>query len=41
MSRQYATIIKILEDENITTEDLTSTNRGRIRPDLIGDNDIA
>lgn len=41
MSKQYITLIRILEDQHISTQDLKARNRGRVRSDLIGDNDIA
>lgn len=40
MSRQYQRLIQILEEGNISTTELTAKNRGQLRPDLIGDNDI-
>lgn len=41
MSKQYQRLIQIFEDGNISTAELTETNRGKVRPDLIGENDIA
>lgn len=41
MSRQYQEIIRILEEQHISTDELKHRNRGQMRPDLIGDNDIA
>lgn len=41
MSRQYYELIRRLDDQNINTDDLKVSNRGKMRPDLIGDNDIA
>jgi hypothetical protein len=40
MSKQYQRLIQIFEAGNINTTELTATNRGKMRPDLIGDNDI-
>jgi hypothetical protein len=41
MSRQYDTLIRIFEEQNMNTSELRYLNRGKIRADLIGDNDIA
>lgn len=41
MSTQYDTLIRIFEEQGISTAELKQLNRGRIRPDLIGDNDTA
>jgi hypothetical protein len=41
MSRQYDTLIRIFEEQNMSTTELKHLNRGQTRPDLIGDNDIA
>lgn len=41
MSKQYDTLIRIFEEQNMSTDELRHLNRGRIRPDLIGENDIA
>lgn len=40
MSKQYQRLIQIFESSNISTTELTLLNRGKVRPDLIGDNDI-
>ena len=41
MSRQYDTLIRIFEDQDMSTIELKQLNRGKTRSDLIGDNDIA
>lgn len=41
MSKQYDTLIRIFEEQNMNTSELRFLNRGKVRPDLIGDNDIA
>lgn len=40
MSKQYQRLIHIFESGNVSTKELTLRNRGKMRPDLIGDNDI-
>lgn len=40
MSKQYQRLINIFESSNVSTKELTAMNRGKMRPDLIGDNDI-
>jgi hypothetical protein len=40
MSSQYDTLIRIFEEQGMNTAELKYLNRGRTRPDLIGDNDI-
>ena len=41
MSRRYETLIRILEDQNMSTHDLVNLNKRRMRDDLVGENDVA
>jgi hypothetical protein len=41
MSKQYEQMIQILSDQNYKTDELKARNRARMRPDLVGDNDVA